>query len=94
MTAAAFISTLQRTVYEYGASQHTRLSSNTVYSAHPSAVQSGNNLFKCRGGYRVFNVTCHWCDHKWRFCLNQHHLDTIADGGWGAVGSSLRGFKG
>lgn len=47
MTASAFISTLQRGVYEYGAVQHTSVSSNMVYSAHPSPVQPGNNLFKC-----------------------------------------------
>lgn len=92
MTATVFISTLQHAGYEYGAAPHTSVSSNTLYFVHPSAVQPGNNLFKCRGvlgvgggvwgggGSHVFNVTCHWCDHKQHFGLNQHHLDTSADG--------------
>lgn len=49
MTATVFISALQHTGYEYGAAPHTNVSSNTLHSAHPSAVRPGNNLFKCQG---------------------------------------------
>lgn len=72
LTATAFISTLRYIVYAYGIAQHTDMSCHTLLSTHPSAIQPRHNLFKCLGWCLVCTVTCHWRDHKWHFCLNQH----------------------
>lgn len=104
MTATVFISTLQHSGYEYGAAPHTSVSSNTLPSAHPSAIRPGNNLFKCQGG-GLLGLVGGVCGGAMSFVslvigvttnstfgLNQHHLDASADGG--RARSTWRGVGG
>lgn len=88
MTAAAFISALQPSIYEYGASQHIPACPLIWFTVLIPQQSSPRTIFLSAGGggAGVFNVTCHWCDHKQHFYLNQYHLDATADGGRAAVG--------